>query len=223
MKEVISMFGKSPVVEVQKHIAICEESTALLLPLVEAANSGDWDKANTIREKICDLEHDADEVKKSYRLSMSKSLFMPVSRSALLELIIAQDKIANIAKDFAQLMCTRSMQIPEQVRSTYAAFVEKNHQAVQQAVASINELDELFATGFRGNEADLVKRMIQTLDEIESETDDLQWKTREELFAIENELPPIDVIFLYRLIALTGEIGDRADNTGRHLELMLAS
>jgi len=42
------------------------------------------------------------------------------------------------------------------------------------------------------------------------------------LFDIEKQLPPIDVMFLYRIIELTGDIGDMAERVGRRLELMLA-
>ncbi len=42
------------------------------------------------------------------------------------------------------------------------------------------------------------------------------------LFKIEGELDPVNVIFLYRVIELTGEIADMAERVGRRLELLLS-
>jgi len=42
------------------------------------------------------------------------------------------------------------------------------------------------------------------------------------LFEIEKTLDPIDAIFLYEVIALTGEIADMAERVGRRLELLLS-
>jgi len=50
----------------------------------------------------------------------------------------------------------------------------------------------------------------------------MQARVREDLFDIEKDLPPVDVIFLYRVIELVGEIGDMAERIGRRLELLLS-
>ncbi len=39
---------------------------------------------------------------------------------------------------------------------------------------------------------------------------------------IEKSLDPIDAVFLYEVISLTGEIADMAERVGRRLELLLA-
>ncbi len=65
--------------------------------------------------------------------------------------------------------------------------------------SSINELDQLLESGFRGNEVKLVENMIVELDKIEQETDALEIIVRSQLFAIENTLQPC-VMFLYNVI-----------------------
>ncbi|MDZ7643159.1 MAG: hypothetical protein U5K76_02310 [Woeseiaceae bacterium] len=45
---------------------------------------------------------------------------------------------------------------------------------------------------------------------------------RAALFAIEDSLAPVSVMFLYRVIELTGEIADMAERVGRRLELLLS-
>jgi hypothetical protein len=50
----------------------------------------------------------------------------------------------------------------------------------------------------------------------------MQAKIRTGLFALEKDLPPVDVMFLYRVIELTGEVGDMSERIGRRLELLLS-
>ena len=94
--------------------------------------------------------------------------------------------------------------------------------ASAQAQTAINELDELVATGFGGTEIELVESMIKKLDTIESDTDDIQVAVRAMLFKLEKELPPVDVMFMYRILDWIGDLADLAQRVGSRLELMLA-
>jgi hypothetical protein len=64
--------------------------------------------------------------------------------------------------------------------------------------------------------------MITKLDKIESETDKIQVQIRSALFDIERDLPPIDVMFTYRIIEWIGDLADLAQRVGSRLQLMLA-
>jgi hypothetical protein len=64
--------------------------------------------------------------------------------------------------------------------------------------------------------------MIEDLDKIETDTDDLQAELRAALYAVEGSMQPVNVMFLYRVIELTGEIADMAERVGRRLELLLS-
>ena len=139
----------------------------------------------------------------------------------LLDLILVQDKMPNLARDVSGLVIGRKMQIPASMKKKFLAFVSRTADAAKKARKTIRELDELFETGFRGAEAELVASLVNELDQIENDTDALQAELRNQLFDIESELPPVDVMFLYREIELIGEIGDMAERIGRRLELML--
>ncbi len=65
-------------------------------------------------------------------------------------------------------------------------------------------------------------RLLMKLDVIEQDTDEIQVKLRNELFKLEDELHPVNVMFLYKVIESTGTIGDRAQRVGSRLQLMLA-
>ncbi len=217
-----NIFGSSPVVPLEKHIDIAYRCAKELSGFFAAVVKGDWDKAADGRANIEKYEHEADDLKKEIRLHLPKSLFMPVPRQDLLELLLVQDMIANRTKDVSGIVFGRKMQIPPEISEQFLEFVDRNIDAAKQARKSVRELDELFTTGFRGAEATLMEGMIEKLDRIETETDDMQAALRSALFAIESTLDPIDAVFMYQVIELTGEIADMAERVGRRLELLLS-
>ena len=216
------IFGSSPVSPLQKHMSKVYACASELIPLFNAVINEDWDEVAKRQQLISALEQEADVLKKELRLNLPKGLFMPVSRQDLLEVLLMQDRIANKSKDIAGTIVGRSMTLPEVIQEDYIRFVTRCVAACKQARKAINEFDELVETGFSGQEIKIVTEMINKLDSIESDTDNLQAAIRRKLFEIENELPPIEVIFLYKIIESTGDVADRAQNVGSRLQLMLA-
>ena len=216
------IFGSSPVSPLQKHMSKVFACASELIPLFNAVINEDWAEVEKRQKLISSLEQEADVLKKELRLNLPKGLFMPVSRQDLLEVLLMQDKIANMAKDIAGTIVGRRMILPEIIHEDYIRFVTRCVAACKQARKAINEFDELVETGFSGQEIKIVTEMITKLDSIESETDNLQAEIRYEIFSIENDLRPIEVMFLYKVIEMTGDVADRAQNVGSRLQLMLA-
>ncbi len=219
---IFKMFAHSPIRPLQEHMNKVHACTETLLPFVRAVLAEDWKKAEEIRSQIAILESEADDLKKDLRLHLPKGLFLPVHRYDLLEILSRQDGIANKAEDISGLMVSRKMHIPKLIAPLYETLLKGGIDASAQACKAINELDELVETGFRGNEVTLVEKMIHTLDEIEKRTDQVQMEIRQKLFCIENEYPPIKMMFLYKLIEWTGDLADRAQNVGNHFQSLLA-
>ena len=218
MKEVISMFRKSPVVAIQGHSDLCLKCAQKLVDLFKATNGED---RKAILNEIIALEKAADDAKAEIREQLQRKLFMPVSRNSILELVFVQDKIANKARDIARIYCQRFEKIPDLLEPQFTRFLELNVAAVEQATRSVHELDELYETAFRGAELELVSKMVEELDKLESESDDLQWEVGDMLRSVENQLSAVDVMFLYRIITSVSRLGDLAERTGRQLEVMV--
>ncbi len=217
-----SLFGRSPIGPMQKHFAKAHECAANLLPFFEAVMAEDWAKVQQVQQDMARLEDEADKLKKNVRLHLPKSLFLPVPRSDLLELLSVQDKVANRAKDIAGLMLGREMAIPLALQPLMRAFVQRTVDASAQALKAMNELDELLETGFGGREAALVESMVEELEQIERDTDLMQIEVRRALFKLEKDLPAVDVMFLYQIIEWIGDVADRAERVGNRLEQLLA-
>ena len=114
------------------------------------------------------------------------------------------------------------MELPTSIQKDFLSFVSRNVDAAKKARKSIRELDELYESGFRGAEAELVESLVQEMDQIEDDTDLMQVGIRAKLFLIEDTLPPVNVMFLYRIIELTGDIADVADRIGRRIQVLLS-
>ncbi len=216
------IFGSSPVKPLQAHMATADECASRLPDFFVAVFAGDWDSATRVRKEISELEHVADDLKKELRLQMPKNLLMPVARADLLSVLRVQDEIANLSKDIAGIVIGRRMQFPEALKADYMGMLKRCVDAANQAHKTVNELDELFEVGFSGKEVDLVQGFITALDKIENDTDKMEIEVRAVLFGLENALNPIEVMFLYKVIDLTGDLADTCQRVGSRLQLLLA-
>ncbi len=219
---ILGVFAKSPLKPLETHIRMVSNCSNQLVPFFDAISENDWSSAGNIRTKISKYEKDADALKRQLRLELPGGLFMPVDRADLLELLTQQDKIANKAKDIAGRILGRQLQIPANLQEEFKQYVKRCIEAVEKAAEAINELDDLLETGFRGREVEYVGKMIEQLDAIEDDTDSLQITIRKNLLAIEDELKPVDVMFLYQIIDWVGDLADLAERVGARLEILLA-
>ncbi|MZR62641.1 TIGR00153 family protein [Alcanivorax sp. DP30] len=219
---IAGLFGRSPIKPLQQHYDTVHECACSLAQFFDAVIAGDWDQARTLRKQVAKLENQADELKKEFRLNLPKSLFLPMPRTDLLELISVQDKVANKAKDISGLMLGREMSIPAPIADAMRSYVQGAIDTSAQAQKAINELDELIETGFSGREIRLVEELIEELDRLERANDEQQIVIRSTLFKLESDLSPVDVIFLYKIIEWVGDLADRAQKVGGRLQMLVA-
>ena len=99
---------------------------------------------------------------------------------------------------------------------------DRNADIHTQVTGMLEKVDELLETGFSGREVTLVENLIEELDRIEHDTDTLQIRLRADLFKLEQDLPPVNVMFLYQIIEWIGDVADRAQRVGNRLEQLMA-
>ena len=216
------IFGASPVRPLQKHMEKVIDCVTEFPPFVQATLAGDHDEQDRRHLMIVEREHEADVLKKDLRMHLPKSLFMPVDRRDVLEVLVYQDRVAGGVRSASGLIIGRRMSFPDSMHSSYLNLVNRCVDACHAAYSAIRELDELIETGFGPNEVELVNSKLQDLDNIEQETDEQQISLRQQLFELESQLPPVDVVFLYDIISMTGSIADQAQHVGSRFQLMLA-
>jgi predicted phosphate transport protein (TIGR00153 family) len=216
------LFGQSPFTALQEHMRVVVECAREVQPLIEALAAGDQVRVVELKDRIFEREAEADRIKHELRAHLPKSLFMPVDRRDLLEVLLLQDTIANVAQDIAGLLVERKMSIPDFLRDPLIVLTARCVDTVEHAARVIEELDELLAIGFRGREADVVDKMLTELNAIEDETDELGIALARALFDHEDELKPVSVMMWYQIIEWIGDLADYAEKVGDHLRLLIA-
>ncbi len=218
-----NLFGRSPFKPMQEHIRIVAQCAGEVPGLFDALCSDDQEKLSKVKDRIFELEEEADKIKNELRSHLPKSLMLPVDRRDLLEILDLQDSIADTAQDIAGLLIERQMEVPESFAEPLLQLTKRCVDACNHAAKIIEELDELVSTGFRGRESDRVSTMVSELNNIESETDEMGLRLSRLLFEQEDKLKPVSVIFWYQLIQWIGDLADNAEKVGNRLRLLLAS
>jgi predicted phosphate transport protein (TIGR00153 family) len=219
---IASLLGRSPFKPMQAHMRIVAECIAHVPALFEALIAGDQAEVVKVKDLIFAKEQEADDLEHELRASLPKSLFLPVDRRDLLDLLNMQDCMANTAQDIAGLMIERDMTVPEGMAEPLRELVQRCVDACDVATKIIEEMDELIEAGFGGREAASVLDMVEQLSAIEDETDEMGVKLTQILFAREDEMKPVSVMFWYQMIQWIGDMADYAEKAGDRMRLLIA-
>lgn len=223
MRNVLNIFAQSPFGPIQEHNQRVQACVKLVKPLMQAVIDQDDAEIERLAEKIGELEHEADQVKNDIRDHLPKSLFLPVSRRDLLEILSIQDSLADTSQDIGEFFLLRSMVLPEAMHQPFLEYVDSVQAACQQAEAVVGQLDELLETSFSGVEARRVLDMINELGYLEHQTDVLGKQLAKLLYQHENEIDPVTTMRWSRLIRYIGELANIAEKMGNRLRLVIAS
>jgi predicted phosphate transport protein (TIGR00153 family) len=212
----------SPFTPIQTHMRAVFSCLCLIPPLFDAVYRNDTEQVEEFATQLNDLETEADKLKSTFRLNLPRSLFLPVDRKDLLNLISDQDRLADTAEDISKIFRFRAMEIPVGIKDLLDELLEGVMEISAAAKEMIEQLDELLEVGFAGRELDKVSKMIAGVRRSEHNIDDIMHRTYKALFAMEKELDPVSVMFWYRIIDLLGRISDQAENLADRILLFLS-
>ncbi len=216
------LLRKSPFKPIQQHMRTVFSCVSLLKPLFEALSAKDEEMINQLAQQINELETEADKQKSVFRLNMPKTLFMPVDRRDLLNLLRDQDSLADDAEKISQILTSRDMTVPEAIKDLLADLLQGTLEICSEAKLMIEELDELVQVGFGGREHDKVIKMIAGVRTSEHDLDQTLHKIKRALFTVEESLPPVSVMFWYQIIDLLGNMSNQTENMSDRLLLFLS-
>ncbi len=209
---IAKVFGRSPFVPLQSHMEKVNQCIECIPTIFEAYSQGNTEEVRELAAKISKLEHDADLVKHDIRESLPKGLFMPVDRTAILQILDIQDSIADCAENIGVVLTFKQAKAVEPFKNMLDEFLAKNIDAFQQARLIIGQLDELLETGFGGAEAQKVRQMVSGVEKTEHEADVLQREMLRELLRSEDQLTYGDFFLWTKVIQQVSKIADRAEN-----------
>ena len=206
----------------QEHMRVVVECADKVSGLFDALCNGEEKKIRKIRDEIFALENKADAIKNELRLHLPKTLFLPVDRRDLLEILDLQDSIADTAQDIAGALMVRRPKVLDSIHRPLMDLTARCIEACHQMARIMEQLDELVETGFRGRESEIVLTMINELNRIETDTDHKAIDLLSELFAHEGEIDPVSLMVWHRLIRWIGDLANYSEKVGNRLRLLIA-
>jgi len=223
MRTLGKLFGKSPIAPLQLHMERVVECVDQVTTLLEALLQGTLADIEQHARKISKLEHKADLMKDEIRGNLPRSLFMPIDRGYLLEILSVQDSIADKVEDIAILLTYKDLEIPETVIEPLTTFTEKNLEAFHAAHSVIAELGNLAESGFGGAEARDVADVIQHVAELEHEADVIQRDLLKTVYGLEKKMSMGDFFLLQKLIKAIGGISNLSENLADRVRIILVN
>jgi predicted phosphate transport protein (TIGR00153 family) len=222
MKALLALFGKSPFKPLQAHMEKVRACVEHLNRMFSAMLSGDEATRKKLVDDICRLESEADAIKNDIRAHLPRSMFLPVDRRDLLEILTLQDFMADTCQDIALTLTLRETSFHPELKEPFTDLLKEVTRTCFHAADITQELDELLETGFGGKEAENVLAMIEQLNTDETIADGAGLALARKLFSLEKELTPVDVMLWYQVFRQLGELANLAEGIGNRLRLLLA-
>ena len=188
MRTFLNLFGRSPFALLQSHMEIVALCVHLLPDLFDALEKKEYTKVEQIAEQISELEHQADITKNDIRNHLPRSLFLPIDRGYLLEILSMQDNIADSVEDIAVLLTLKPLELLDLFHGDFKIFMLKNIEAFEGAQKIIQEMHELVESSFGGLEAEKVRELVDKVAFNEHEVDLIQRKLLKSLFKSEDQM-----------------------------------
>lgn len=212
MRSIFSLFGRSPFAPLQSHMEKVSECVYMLKELFNHLHQRDYQALEKVSQQICDLEHQADLAKNDIRNHLPKSLFLPIDRGNLLNILFLQDKIADKAEDIAVLTTFKELTVPPSLEGLFTEFLHKNLETFDGAKQIIYEMHELLESSFGGIEAEKVRGMVDDVSYKEHEADLIQQKLLKGLFQLDTTMNYGTFYLWQKIFETIGSIANLSEN-----------
>lgn len=222
VRSILGLFAESPfgpLQELAQRVQTCAHEVPALF---DALFEGDYEAVHKKAEEISDLEHQADLAKDKVRDRLPKTIFLPVDRRDLLDVISILDAVADCSEDVGILFTLRRMEPHDELVEPLKKLLRRVMKVVDKAVELIDRLDVLVDAGFQGPEAARVQEMIDELNRLEHEADIVQDDLARRLFSLEDEIKPGSLFIWNKILNKVGDIANTAEKMGNRLRLFVA-
>lgn len=221
MFTILKLFGRSPFAPLHSHMEKVADCVYKLVELFEAVRRGEDQAVSELAARISEMEHQADLTKNDIRNHLPKSLFLPIDRAQLLEILTIQDNIADRAEDAAVLATIKHLELPSAIADDFSAFLAKNLESFEAVRRIMNELHDLLESSFGGLEAEKVRSMVEEVAFREHEADLLQRKLLKALVALEASLSVSNFYLWTRIFEAVAGISNLSERLANRMRMTL--
>ena len=216
------LFGKSPFKPMKEHMRIANECAGHMPEATKAFLENDKSTLKEIKRSVSKLESEADKVLEELQHRLSKSMFLPVERRDLLDVLEVQESIADRTEDIVGLMLDLPMEVPHELHQPILTLAGRAADSVEAANEVIGMFDDLVETGFKGPAVKKTRKLIREVIEIETDADHIGTDITHALFKHAGDMHPVSIVFLYRLVNLIEDLADSAEAVAIRSRLLLA-
>jgi predicted phosphate transport protein (TIGR00153 family) len=213
---------KSPFGQLLEHMEKVRECTDILGKGLIKYYKGNYKCFADLAEKVSEIEHEADIIKRNLRNHLPTSLFMPVDKGKFMWALREQDKILDHAENLAKMLDMRHTKIPKELQEVFISHIKlvmKTVEAMQVAVENIRDLVE---TSFVKREREQTKKYIYKVHELEWKADQKKYEMTREIYHLEKKLGSMDLYHLLKIADWVDDIADHAENVSDWLRAMIA-
>jgi uncharacterized protein len=218
---ILSLFGRSPFALLQSHMKKVSKCVYALPKLFESIENKNSKALEAQAQEISLFEHEADLIKNDIRNHLPKSLFLPIDRGNLLEILSIQDSIADKSEDIAILLTLVPLEMLPIFKEEFTLFLRKNIETFTEAKSIIEEMHELVESSFGGIEAEKVRSMVDVVAFREHEADLLQRQLLKKLFQATEQLNYLSFSQWQRVFENISSISNLSENLGYRIRMTL--
>lgn len=197
------------------------ESCALIPGLVDAMCAGDMEDIEKVAVEVSQAELRADELKAHVRGHLPSTLFLPMARTGLLEMISAMDDVADATEDLAVTATMRKLVWTDTLEASYRGLVDKVMATVACATIAVEELDDLTEASFGGAEAERFLEMVAAIGRAEHEADECQAVLVKQIYGSGDGWSTPDFVLWLKIVEATGSVADAAEGLGNRLRTVV--
>ena len=215
------LFGKSPFGPVVEHARKVYECIDLVNPVIKAWLREDWNEIEKLGREVSRKEHEADKMKITIRSNLPKSLFYPVPRGDLLRILQNQDNIADAVEDLCVVLTLRKTKIPKTLVEDFKIFVNQVIETCRMLLNANEKLETLLEASFTGPPTEKVLKIVDEIGKLEWKCDKTSRELVKKLILMENQLDPLTIIFIMKIIEVLGNLSNYAENCGDNLRHLI--
>ena len=183
MKGIMALFGRSPFKPIQAHMEKSRSCVERIKPVINSIIDNEPAEFDRVFKEISDLESEADVIKNDIRSHLPKSIFLPIDRRDLLEILDIQEELPDTVQDIAILLTLRPLKLPANMKEPLNNLIDEVATVCNQAADLVQEFDELVEPSFGGKEAEKVLAMIEQINADETVADELREEEEDQFVA----------------------------------------